>query len=325
MLIRPELAALRVDDRPQRAAQARLVARRQAWEREGHGAAILPELAAMARGAVLDDLPMLSALFTPGDPSARTMVDGVIGWLLAELADQPLGQVPFRHHCDSTFATLLLARCQGVSLLLQAVDGVGLAGRPAPVSASFAPARCWEHILAGEATGELVRIVGADASSATLERQPLALAPGMVLDRQGAREVPLLRAVQGTLVSLKLVCRLGGGQVMREYRLSDGGLVHQAAGSPRDSRLELTAALLGRMGRTDAAPMLAAMAEEHGSAHLRWQALRECLGLDAAAGFATLTRLAERANDPLARPAAALRAQLIETYPQLAEVQPCPA
>jgi hypothetical protein len=102
-------------------------------------------------------------------------------------------------------------------------------------------------------------------------------------------------------------------------------LLHQAAGSPRDSRLELTAALLGRMGRSDAAPMLAAMAEERVSAHLRWQALRECLGLDSAAGFATLTLLAGRDDDPLAGPAAALRSQLLETYPQLAGISPCPA
>ena len=107
--------------------------------------------------------------------------------------------------------------------------------------------------------------------------------------------------------------------------LSDGALVHQAAGSPRDSRLELSAALLGRMGRKDAAPLLAAMAEEHGSAALRWQALRECLGLDSAAGFVVLCRLSQNAADPLAAHAGALRAQLLETYPQLAGACPCPA
>ena len=71
--------------------------------------------------------------------------------------------------------------------------------------------------------------------------------------------------------------------------------------------------------------LLAAMAEEEGSAHLRWQALRECLGLDSAVGFAALTGLAQRNDDPLAVPAGALRAQLLETYPQLAGVAGCPA
>jgi len=78
--------------------------------------------------------------------------------------------------------------------------------------------------------------------------------------------------------------------------------------------------LLGKMGRADAAPLIAGMALEPGSDGLRWQALRECLGLDTLTGFRTLTEMAGRPDDPLANSAGALRAQLIETYPQLAEV-----
>ena len=111
----------------------------------------------------------------------------------------------------------------------------------------------------------------------------------------------------------------------REFRLADGTLAHQAAGNPRESRFELAAALLGRMGRSDAAPLLAAMAEEHGGQSLRWQSLKECLGLDSGTGFAALSRIAAQAGDPLAAPAAALRAQLLERYPQLAEAVRCPA
>ena len=95
--------------------------------------------------------------------------------------------------------------------------------------------------------------------------------------------------------------------------------------TPRESRFELAAALLGRMGRSDAAPLLAAMAEEHGGQSLRWQSLKECLGLDSGAGFAALDRIAAQAGDPLAGPATALRAQLLERYPQLAGAVPCPA
>ena len=141
----------------------------------------------------------------------------------------------------------------------------------------------------------------------------------------GQSEVQLVSQVPATLAMLKLQRRVCAGAVTREYALADGRLVHQAASSPRESRLELTAALLGRMGRSDAAPLLAAMAEEHGSESLRWQALRECLTLNTAAGFATLSRIARQADDPLAAPAGALRAQLLESYPQLAGVSPCPA
>lgn len=325
MLIRPELAALRGDDRPQRKAQARLVAGRQAWERDGRGAAILAELTALARGAELDDLPLLAALFAPGDPAARTVVDEVTGWLLAELAAQPLGQVPFRHHSDGTVATLLLARVGGATLALQAIDGVALARRPEPVSVSFAPVAAWDHVLAGHGRGDLVRLDGFDDGRARLVSQPVELAPGSVSHRLGGSAAQVLRRVEGCLVTLKLQCRLGAGSVTLEYRLSDGELLHQAAASARDSRLELTAALLGRMGRADAAPLLAAMAEEQGSPHLRWQALRECLGLDTARGFAALGVVAQRADDPLAGAALTLRNQLIDKYPELGRVVPCPA
>ncbi len=325
MLIRPELAALREDDRPQREAQARLVAGRQAWERAGRGVAILAGLAELARGAELDDLPLLAALFTPGDPAARTVVDEVTGWLLDELAEQPLGQVPFRHHSDGTVTTLLLARVGGATLALQAIDGVALARRPEPVSVSLAPVAGWDHVLAGHGWGQVVRLDGFDGGRARLVQQPLELAPGSVSHRLGGSAAQILRRVDGCLVTLKLQCRLGAGSVTREYRLCDGELLHQAAASARDSRLELTAALLGRMGRTDAAPLLAAMAREPGSPHLRWQALRECLGLDTALGFAALAAVAARADDPLAGAADGLRYQLIEIHPELARMMSCPA
>ena len=77
------------------------------------------------------------------------------------------------------------------------------------------------------------------------------------------------------------------------------------------------------MGRTDAAPLLAAMAEEDGGQSLRWQALRECLGLDSGAGYAALCRIAARPGDPLAAPAQALGQQLLAIHPQLAKATPC--
>lgn len=324
MIVRPELAALRRDDAPQRRIQQRLVAQTAAWRSEGIGAAIDSELPCLAQGADLADLPALQALFTPGDPAARALADGLVQWLAGELAAAPLGQVPLRHSHDPLLSTLMVARCHGATLALRAFDGAALAQQPEPAAVSFAGHETWDHVLAGTATAELVRIVDCRADGVLLERQPARLAPGDVAHRMGSYCVQIMRQVSGLLVTLKLQRRCAGEQVVREYALADGRLIHQAAASPRDSRLELTAALLGRMGRSDAAPLLAAMAEETGSAHLRWQALRESLGLDTAAGFAALSTVADRARDPLAAPAAALRAQLLQTYPQLAKVLPCP-
>jgi len=55
--------------------------------------------------------------------------------------------------------------------------------------------------------------------------------------------------------------------------------------------------------------------------------LRECLALDCAEGFCTLCAIARRVDDPLAVSAGALRAQLLESYPELAQLEAsqCPA
>ncbi len=111
----------------------------------------------------------------------------------------------------------------------------------------------------------------------------------------------------------------------REFGLADAKLVHQAAGNVRDSRVEMVMALLGRMGRADAAPLLADIAREPGSAALRWQALRECLALETLTGFTALSAIARSPGDELAPAAGALRAQLVEAHPQLKEIEACPA
>ena len=97
----------------------------------------------------------------------------------------------------------------------------------------------------------------------------------------------MLTSVDGCLVSLRLQRRPANAGPAREYELASGRLIHQAAGNPRDSRIEMMLALLGRMGRGDAAPLMARMAREDGSAALRWQALRECLALDYAGGLSS--------------------------------------
>lgn len=324
MIVRPELQALRGDDAPQRQAQAAVRDVYEAW-RAGPGGQAECELASFGRGSDLDDLPLLSALFAPDDDAADRFVGDLVARLLARLADDPLTQSPLRFSSDEAATTLVLARAGTAVLTLHAIDGTALARRPAPASVSFPPAETFERILRGSAEAWLVTLLGSEGGRARLAVGEQPVRPGELSRRIGQREARLLRRVEGTLVSLRLQRRCETGEVTREYALADGTLLHQAAGCPRDSRLELAAALLGRMGRSDAAPLLAAMAEEQGSPALRWQALRECLALDSAAGFVALCRIARAPDDPLAVPAGALRAQLLEAHPQLSGFCPCPA
>jgi hypothetical protein len=323
MLIRDELRALRSDDAPQRQAQAELQGAIATWRAGADYRVLETELARFGKGTALRRLPLLASLFTAGNGSARALVDGLIAALCEQLECHPLGQVPLRHSCDGALSSLMIASCGTAALVIQAVDGPGLRRRGEVLTTSFSPGVTWEHVLSGSAVAELVSIDGQQPGGAQLTRHSCALMPGMVNVRDGARESLLLQAVPNRLIMLKLQRRPGSGVVKREYRLADGRLVHQAAGSSRESRLELAASLLGRMGRKDAAPLLAAMAEEQGGRSLRWQALRECLALDTALGFSALCRIAARADDPLAAPAGALRAQLLETHPQLMEACEC--
>lgn len=325
MIVHPQIRALRGDDTPQRLAQARLIGVLETWRAAHRLDRLGEELERLGAGEPLSALAGLGALMTPASRAAGELVGTLIRDVATELAASPFGQVLLRHYRDGVVSTLALTQAGEASLIVQAFDGQELARRDAPATVSFAPLETWYVVLAGTVHGRLIERDGSSANPARFTAQDIALAPGAALHLEGLRQTLVLDRIEGALVWLKLQRRLPGGEVTREFRLADGTPVHQAAGNPRDSRLELAAALLGRMGRTDAAPLLAAMAEEDGSPALRWQALRECLALDSAAGFAALCRIADRGADALAAPAASLRAQLIARHPELAGAQPCPA
>ena len=325
MIVHPELRTLRSDDAPQRDAQERLYQAVGEWRRQPQVAELLAELSAYAEGRRLADCPALAALFDESNGTALELARIFARAAAEALAAAPLGYLPLRHFSDGVISTLLLGHAGAVTLSLVAVDGAGLAARPRPTAVDFRPSEVAERVLAGSASAELIVRRPSGDRNAELARRPIQLAPGRAVRRDGSDTALLLGKVAGCLVTLRLQRRRADGGPTREYALADGSLLHQAASNPRDSRLELMMALLGRMGRGDAAPPIAALAREGGSTALRWQALRECLALDTLAGFQTLTAIAASPGDPLAATAGALRAHLVETYPQLELVAPCPA
>lgn len=325
MLIRPELQVLRSNDAPQRSAQLALHTALQTWRTTGPGAQAEAELTRFHRGEPLDNLPLLYSLFCPADDGVRGFVDSLLHPLLCQLSSEPLGQSPLRFSTSDASSTVMLARCGTSALSLQHVSGACLQRGAAPRTAIFAPVETWERVLSGLLQATRVRLCKAWDDRADLECTPVSSATGDVRHRMGQSETLILQSAPTSAVQLRLQRRTSTCEPAREYDLTGGRLLHQAAGTPRDSRLELTASLLGRMKRVDAAPILAAMAEEQGSDSLRWQALRECLALDTAIGFRTLCTLAERRDDPLRPPAAALRSQLLQLHPQLNGVALCPA
>ena len=320
MKLTEELRALRGDDTPQRAAQAAMFAARDVWRSSPEVAPVLADLARFAAGSAMAECPALAALFEDEDPAAMRLADRLAWVTTRALAAAPLGHVAQRHFTDGTVSTLLLAQDGPISLSLIAVDGAGFARKPAPLSVNLSPSEQWERVLAGTAEADLILARPDGASRVRLEARQIALAPGKILARDCSRQALILRRVTGCLVSLRLQRRRHGNEPSREYELASGELVHQAAGDPRDSRHELMLALLGRMERTEAAPLMATIAREPGSDGLRWQALRECQALYTAQGFAALRAVAQSPCDPLAAPSATLCTRLVAAHPQLAEI-----
>ena len=325
MQIHDAIRALRNDPVPQHRAQERVEQAVAGWRGKPLVAAALADLAAFAGGSPLAECDALSQLFDEECGAATDLAGTFVAEMVHALADAPLGQLPGRFFTDGLSSVLMLARSGNVTLSLAAIDGDRLAAVPAPAAVRFSPGEAWEHFLSGSAQARLVECRTVDGVKADLRVRDIAIGAGTIICRDAERQALQVLRVNGCLVSLRLQRRARKAGVAREFALTDGRLERQIAGNPRDSRLELMMSLLGRMGRTDAAPALARIARADGAESLRWQALRECLALDTETGFAALAHIAESQADPLSVPAASLHARLVAMHPELAKVVPCPA
>jgi hypothetical protein len=323
MILHPQLRALRGDAAPQHRAQARMLHCKEAWLALPGVRAVREDIADFAAGHALAECASLAALFDDSDPAAQTFARSFTDSHARELLADPLGQVAVPSATDGTLSVLRLIQIGNVSLALVALDGEALAMRPEPDTVDFGANEVWEHVISGEAEAELIECRSHDDHQADLRRTSITLQPGKVICRDSERLALQVRRIEGCLVTLRLQRRRARAGITREYELAEGRLVHLAAGNPRDSRIEMMMALLGRMKRTDAAPELAAVARDTGNRALRWQALRECLALDTLTGFQTLCAIAADPADSLCGAATELRDQLIRRHPQLGEIEPC--
>jgi hypothetical protein len=313
--IAPVLRALLCEAAPLHAAHARMRETQAEWRADW--AQVFGELERYGTGAPLGDCPELAALMDDRD-RGLAFAASLVAAFVPVLAADPFARMPFRQSSQEPFATLALAKC-GRAMLSLAAQAPGSTELE---TVGFADGERHDLVLAGAGEGTFVR----RDRDGTLDLENVALAPGTRLALVATCEALLVTRVRQGLVTLRLARMVEAAQPSREYRLVDGALAGQSAGDPRSGRHELMLSVLGRMGRAEAAPVLAEMTRD-GSEHLRWQALRECLALDTATGFRTLSAIARDPADTLAPQAGTLRAQLLEAHPQLAtlEDRPCPA
>lgn len=322
MQVHPDIAALRSDRAPQREAQTAILAARDGWAAEPGAADMQAELEAYGKGAPLDACPMLEAMFTESGEAERLM-DLMSQHYCRAIAANPIGHPPFRQGYDGRSTSILLARTGRAQLMIQAREP----GAHENSGYVFCDATRFDAVLAGTARARIVRTAERGEKSARFSEESLSLGPGHRLAFDLNSEALLVDSVDHRLVVLRLLRVAEEPAPGREYDAASGKLLHQSAGRIGTSRREAIIALLGRMGRTDAAPQIARLAMEEGDLSLRWQALREALALDSANGFHALAAVARRSDDPLAVQAGALRAQLLEAHPELAQLETgqCPA
>ena len=303
------------DSRAQAAAQDRVLAARAEWQARPQVARVLADCRTLRNTGDFARCGALEALIHGG--AAQEFVAQFIAAMLAAWRDQPLAQLPFRHSYAAGQGIVHIHRDGPVTLALVLVEP----GDRAPRTIAFSDCDRREVVLAGP--GAAVRYTRRDGAPPVAKE--VCLAPGTVLtaDADNSRAIAVLDA---PLVLLRVAREPAHPRPTREVELATGRIIHRASPSPADGRAELAAALLGAIGRTDAAPSLARYACGKGGCGkagegARWQALRHALALDTASGFEALCAIAECDSDPLACEAATLRHRLCTTYPQLAKLR----
>ncbi|TMM48944.1 hypothetical protein [Qipengyuania marisflavi] len=316
MRIDPEMLALRGDTALQRHAQEALERARDRWLASEPVAGVMAELRAYGQGEKLAHCPALGDLFA-GQGREAGWLDPLVHGLTTALRDYPLGQVPLRHQVSDGLSILQLTICGRATLSLIIYEDTAASNAEAPTSICFSDVERREVVVAGAADLRLFEIVQDRGDTAVLDSDPRRVVAREALHFPGFVHAKQVVKVHGRMVMLRLSRTPETPAPSRQFCLNTGKLLHRSSGDRRESQHELMMALLGRMGREDAAPIFAEMMRS-GSDHLRWQAMRECLALDTATGFAALCAMAENQADALCDHASALRDQLLARHPQLA-------
>lgn len=241
---------------------------------------------------------------------------GQAGWaeallapMIAALTRDPWFEPPFKVSRDGRRIGALVFDCPTVSFTASVLTAAALAPPAAiaftgrlsvtrTIRAGGARMRRW---AAEPPAGEFV----ADAAAPCTPLPPLPLHDGMVHRVDGRREAQCVDGATHDVVMLVATVRRGALPLMREHDPVSGALLRVAAADGRASRIEMLLRFLRVSRRADADGCFDAVSRDP-AFHLRWQAMREWLALDAVSAFPRLEQMA--AHDPHPEIRAAARA-----------------
>jgi hypothetical protein len=310
MLVDPAIVRLRREAAPQPQVDAALAA----WRAQPDVVAVLEALAAYGAGASLAAGGTLARLLAD-HAAALHFADGLIDPLMAASRTEPLAQLPLGFSAKPGLARLRLAQ-SGRAVLSLAVFARRAAARPASVL--FEDGEAHELVLAGAGEAASYRI-GTDG----LSHAAAPFAPGPYITRKGADEARQIVAVTQPLLVLQLTREAAAPAPSREVALPNGALLQTISACKRSSQQMMALGVLGALAHSPALAAMEQLARDMAAARdLRWEALRQVLGLDTARGYALLAQLSARRRDALAEPAARLQRDLLAAYPELAALEP---
>ncbi|MFN3864501.1 MAG: hypothetical protein ACK4RT_09505 [Erythrobacter sp.] len=309
MIVHPAIAGLRRRPAPQPNLDAALAR----WRDSLSARAMRAGLAAYGADAPLDAVPALARLLRDS-AAASALVQEFIAPVMAALAAEPLAQLPLGHSAAPGIARIRLADSGRASLALAAY---ARAAHRQPGSVLFEDGEAHEIVIAGAGQALCHRL-----GTQGLESRALTCTPGTRLTRGGASEARQFVAVARPLLVLQLVREAVSPAPSREISLPDGALLQSISGSKHASQQMIALGVLGALEHRPALePMERLARDRQATRDLRWEALRQVLGLDTRRGMALLAELAARETDPLAAPAAQLRRNLLAAQPELANLE----
>lgn len=309
MQVHPAIMRLRSEIAPQPQVDAALAA----WRARPQTAAVMAALAAYGAGEALDEGSALAALLAD-HAAALAFADDFIAPLMQALRAEPLAQPAFGFSAMPGLARVRLGE-SGRAALSLAVFARRAAVRPASVL--FEDGEALEIVLTGAGEAARYRL------GARLTCETIACAAGTRFRRAGARDARQIVAVTQPFLVLQLTRAALQPLPSREYALPDGRLIKTISACKRTSQQLMALGVLGALAHRPALGAMEQLALD-GSAErdLRWEALRQVLGMDARAGMALLCRLAAGGEDALSQPAAQLQRDLIAAQPELAALEP---
>lgn len=242
----------------------------------------------------------------------------VIEELIADLVDRsradPFFRPPF-HHLASDIHEALVVYDHPLMTILLGVTGVDKlahkkSGKRGATSIGFTGHLTLYHFIdAGEAELSFweAPYIGDDflASEAGTCRPAghRRIADGETLAVDGRRESFVIQHAARDIFYMQAIIRAGAGPVSVEYDSKSRQFVGASSTNEASSRIQMMASLLRTMGRDDAVPLLAELAQSP-QFYTRWYLMREMLAMDAEAALPHLRRMAAQDPHPEVRGAA---------------------